>query len=182
MANDGVSSYSVCIQHLFVELISTFGIVEPPEQVSNLVPVLQIWSNKAKKKKRKEEGESNFRQDGELASHLTSSTDGANSPVSLASIQRLLAGMEERIITSVKAQISSNHTNLTKHDQEIQNIDTAINDFQDRITTLEPTVGYLSKENQQLKLKLEDLEKRFRRCNIWAYQKEKKGLKISLPF
>lgn len=87
--------------------------------------------------------------------------------MSLTEIQKLLAGMEEQIIANLSAQISSNHaTNITKHDQTIQAIETAMNDFDERMATMESTLSCLAKENEQLKLKVDDLENKFRRCNI----------------
>lgn len=74
--------------------------------------------------------------------------------------------MEEQIIANLKAQISSNHATMARHDQTIQAIETSMNDFQGRITTLESTMGNLIKENEQLKLKVDDLENRSRSCNI----------------
>lgn len=103
--------------------------------------------------------------ENELVSNSPSKDDDG-SPVSLADMKTLLAGMEERIITNLTTQISSNHANIAKHDQAIQCIENSMNDFQDRITTLESTAGYLSKENEQLTLKLDDLENRSRRYNI----------------
>lgn len=111
-------------------------------------------------------------EDGGLASDLLASKDSAhgdsgnNPAVSLADIQKLLAGMEERIITNLAAQISSNHAAIARHDQTIQAIETSMNDYQGRITTLESITSSLVKENEQLKLKVDDLENRSRRCNI----------------
>lgn len=122
-------------------------------------------------KGKKVENESDGRQDGGLASDLLASSgpphgDSSNPAVSLADIQKVLAGMEEQIIANLKAQISSNHTTIARHDQTIQAIETSMNDFQGRITTLESTMGNLIKENEQLKLKVDDLENRSRSCNI----------------
>lgn len=118
------------------------------------------------KKKDKKHDESE-----ELAADPPASDDSAHgesdSPaVSLADIQKLLTGMEERIITNLSAQIASNHAAVVKHSQAIQDIETSMNDFEGRIATLESTVGNLLKENDQLKLKADDLENRSRRCNI----------------
>lgn len=115
---------------------------------------------------------SESRQDGDLASELLASNDPAhgdndNPPTaSLADIQKLLAGMEERIISSLAAQISANHAAIAKHDQTIQAIETSMNDFHGRLTTLETAVGKFKKENEQLQLKVDDLENRSRRCNV----------------
>lgn len=115
---------------------------------------------KTKPQSKKTEG------DAELGATMASNDGDGTTPVSLTDIQALLAGMEERIITNLTSQISTNHAGIAKHDETIQSIETSMNDFQDRITALEASVGYLSKENEQLKLKLDDLENRSRRCNI----------------
>ncbi|KAK9540227.1 hypothetical protein VZT92_002693 [Zoarces viviparus] len=74
--------------------------------------------------------------------------------------------LEERIITNLTAQISANHATITRHDQTIQAIETSINDFRGRITTLENMVGSFMKQNELLKFKVDDLKNRSRRCNI----------------
>lgn len=123
-----------------------------------------------KGKKAENGGES--RQDGDLASELLASNDPAygdndNPPAaSLTDIQKLLTGMEERIITNLAAQISANHAAIAKHDQTIQAIETSMNDFHGRLTALESAAGKLTKENEQLLIKVDDLENRSRRCNI----------------
>ena len=86
--------------------------------------------------------------------------------MSLTEIQKLLTGMEERIIANLTAQISSNHATIAKHDQTIQAIETAMNDFDGRMVKMESTLSCLAKENEQLKQKVDDLENRPRRCNI----------------
>ena len=121
-------------------------------------------------KSKKAENGSKSRQDVDLASELQASNDPAHgdndAAASLTDIQKLLTGMEERIISSLTAQISANHATIAKHDQTIQAIETSMNDYHDRLTTLESAVGKLTKENEQLQLKVDDLENRSRRCNI----------------
>lgn len=121
--------------------------------------------------KKGKKGENENGQDGGLAPEQLASNEHVqeedDSPAaSLGDIQKLLAGMEERIISSLTAQISANHAAIARHDQTIQAIETSMNDFQGRITTLECTTSKLAKVNEQLQLKVDDLENRSRRCNI----------------
>ncbi|TNN58857.1 hypothetical protein EYF80_030930 [Liparis tanakae] len=116
---------------------------------------------------KKPESESKQVHDGDLASDLaggdTTHGDrhGSNTALfSLADMQKLLAGMEERIINTLTAQISANHATIARHDQKMQAIVTSMNDFQGRITTLEAAVGSFVKENELLKFKVDDLENR----------------------
>lgn len=84
------------------------------------------------KKDKKAENESG--QDGGLALEQSASKgpdedENEDNPpaASLGDIQRQLAGMEERIITSLTAQISANHAAIARHDQTIQTIETSMN-------------------------------------------------------
>ncbi|KAJ4939187.1 hypothetical protein JOQ06_028645 [Pogonophryne albipinna] len=73
----------------------------------------------------------------ELASHASNNSahgEVGNQALSLSDIQKLLTGMEERIIGSLTAQMTSNHAAIIRHDETIQAIETSMNDFQGRIT------------------------------------------------
>ncbi|KAK1889820.1 Capsid protein VP1 [Dissostichus eleginoides] len=99
------------------------------------------------------------------ASNNSAHGEVGNQALSLSDIQKLLTGMEERIIGSLTAQITSNHhAAIIRHDETIQPIETSMNDFQGRITTVESTLADIVQENKQLKLKVDDLENRSRRC------------------
>jgi len=105
----------------------------------------------------------------DLASCDTTHGDGdgnGNPALSLADMQKLLAGMEERIINTLTAQILADHATIDRHDQTIQAIETSMNDFQGRITALEAAVGSFLKEKELMKFKVDDLENRSRRRNI----------------
>jgi len=78
---------------------------------------------------KKNESESKQVHDGGLASDLASGDtthgDGNGNPVlSLADMQKRLAGVEKRIINTLTAQISANHSTIARHDQTIQAIET----------------------------------------------------------
>ncbi|TNN45251.1 hypothetical protein EYF80_044549 [Liparis tanakae] len=70
---------------------------------------------------KKNESESKQVHDGDLASDLSSGDTthgdglGSNPALSLADMQKLLAGMEERIISTLTAQISANHATIARH-------------------------------------------------------------------
>ncbi|KAL3045290.1 hypothetical protein OYC64_013535 [Pagothenia borchgrevinki] len=120
-------------------------------------------------RKTKKSDESGGEEGCELASQASNNSahgEVGNQALSLSDIQKLLAGMEERIIGSLTAQITSNHAAIIRHDETIQAIETSMNDFQGRITTVESTLADIVQENKQLKLKVDDLENRSRRCNI----------------
>ncbi|KAF3856834.1 hypothetical protein F7725_017557 [Dissostichus mawsoni] len=64
----------------------------------------------------------------ELASQASNNSahgEVGNQALSLSDIQKLLTGMEERIIGSLTAQITSNHAAIIRHDETIQAIETA---------------------------------------------------------
>lgn len=90
----------------------------------------------------------------------------SNSPLTLADMEKLLKAMEDRIITKLSDQLSADHATIERHDQTIQGMETSLNDMETRLTTLESTCLALSKENQSLRLKTDDLENRSRRNNI----------------
>ena len=120
-------------------------------------------SSKDKPKGKKSENKNSGK---ELASNQASNVDEESRQVSLTEIQKLLSGMEEIIIANLTSQISSNHATIAKHDQTIQEIETAMDDFDGRMATMESALSRIAKENEQLKLKVDDLENRSRRCNI----------------
>ena len=121
-----------------------------------------------KGKKADESGKDGGLASEQLASNEPSEADNEDNPpaASLGDIQKLLMGIEERIITRLMAQISANHTAIARHDQTIPAIETSMNDFQGRLTTMESTVGKLAKGNEQLQSKVDNLENRSRRCNV----------------
>ncbi|KAK1894097.1 LINE-1 retrotransposable element ORF1 protein [Dissostichus eleginoides] len=118
-----------------------------------------------RKSKKSDDSDGGGEEGCELASQSSNNSVG-NQALSLSDIQKLLTGMEERIIGSLTAQITSNHAAIIRHDETIQAIETSMNDFQGRITTVESTLADIMQENKQLKLKVDDLENRSRRCNI----------------
>lgn len=90
----------------------------------------------------------------------------SNPPLTLADMEKLLKAMEDRIITKLSDQLATDHATIERHDQTIQSMETSLNDMETRLTTLESTCLALSKENQSLRLKTDDLENRSRRNNI----------------
>ncbi|KAK1893399.1 Soluble pyridine nucleotide transhydrogenase [Dissostichus eleginoides] len=86
----------------------------------------------------------------ELASQASNNSahgEVGNQALSLSDIQKLLTGMEERIIGSLTAQITSNHAAIIRHDETIQAIETSMNDFQGRITVESKLVDIVQRTN-----------------------------------
>lgn len=91
---------------------------------------------------------------------------GANAPLTLPDMERLLTSMEDRIITKLSAQLSANRAIIDQHHESIQQLETSLTDTQERLEQLESTCAVLSQANTELKVKLEDLENHARRNNI----------------
>ncbi|KAI4802734.1 hypothetical protein KUCAC02_006311 [Chaenocephalus aceratus] len=92
-----------------------------------------------RKNKKSDESDGGGEEGCELASQASNNSahgEVGNQALSLSDIQKLLTGMEERIIGSLTAQITSNHAAIIRHDETIQAIETSMNDFQGRITTV----------------------------------------------
>lgn len=86
--------------------------------------------------------------------------------LTLPDMERLLTSMEERIIAKLSAQLSANRAIIDQHHESIQQLETSVNVTQERLERLESTCAVLSKDNKELKVKLDDLENRSRRNNI----------------
>lgn len=90
----------------------------------------------------------------------------SNAPLTLADMEKLLNSMEDRIIAKLSVQLSADRATIDRHDQTIQQMETSLNDMEARLLTLKSTCKTLSRENEALKLKTDDLENRSRRNNI----------------
>ena len=90
----------------------------------------------------------------------------ANNLLTLPDMERLLTSMEERIIAKLSAQLSAERAIIDQHHETIQQLETSHNDMHTRLERLESTCAALSKDNEELKVKLDDLENRSRRNNI----------------
>lgn len=89
-----------------------------------------------------------------------------DTPLTQADMGKLLKSMEDRIIAKLSDQLSADQATIERHDQTIQHIKTSLSDIETRLATLKSTCLALSKENESLKLKTEDLENRLRWNNI----------------
>lgn len=85
-----------------------------------------------------------------------------DTPLTQADMGKLLKSMEDRIIAKLSDQLSADQATIERHDQTIQHIKTSLSDIETRLATLKSTCLALSKENESLKLKTEDLENRLR--------------------
>ncbi|KAL7375692.1 hypothetical protein ABVT39_022090 [Epinephelus coioides] len=72
-----------------------------------------------------------------------------------------LLGMEERIIFKLFAQLSAERAIIDQH-KTIQQMETSLNDIQTRRMAVESTCATMTRENEALKLKVDDLENRSR--------------------
>ncbi|KAJ8392643.1 hypothetical protein AAFF_G00073170 [Aldrovandia affinis] len=91
----------------------------------------------------------------------------SNAPPTLADMEKLLKSTEDRIIAKLSIQLSANRVIIDRHEQTIQEVETKwSNHMETRLTTLESTCSALTKENEALRLKTDDLENRSRRNNI----------------
>lgn len=90
----------------------------------------------------------------------------ANTPLTLLDMERLLTSMEERIVAKLSAQLLADRANIDQHHKVTHQLETAANDTQTRIEKLESTCAALFQKNEDLKVKLDDLENRSRQNNI----------------
>ncbi|KAK1904349.1 LINE-1 retrotransposable element ORF1 protein [Dissostichus eleginoides] len=89
-----------------------------------------------------------------------------HAPLTLADMEKLFLSMEERIISKLSVQLSADRATVDRHDQTIQGMEVALNGMETRLQTVESTCTALSRENESLKFKVDDLENRSRRNNI----------------
>ena len=90
----------------------------------------------------------------------------ASNLLTLTDMEKLLTSMEERIIAKLSAQLSAERAIIDQHHETIQQLETSHNDMHTQIERLESSCAALSKDNEELKVKLDDLENRSRRNNI----------------
>lgn len=92
----------------------------------------------------------------------------SNAPLTLADMEKLLNSMEDRILAKLSAQLSADRATIDRHDQTIQHMEMSLTDIDSRprLLSLEATCATLTRENEALKLKTDDLENRSRRNNI----------------
>lgn len=119
-----------------------------------------------KKQNQPAEGSSDDNHDAGSQANQNEPHAANNTPLTLADMEKLLNSMEDRIITKLSAQLSADRATIDRHDQTIQQMETSLNDMESRLLTLEATCATLSKDNEALKLKTDDLENRSRRNNI----------------
>ncbi|XP_060790883.1 V-set and immunoglobulin domain-containing protein 10-like 2 [Neoarius graeffei] len=81
-------------------------------------------------------------------------------------MEKLFKSIEDRIIAKLSSQLSADQATIDRHDQSIQHMEMSRNDMETRLATLESTCIALSKDNDALKFKIDDLENRSRRNNI----------------
>lgn len=81
-------------------------------------------------------------------------------------MERLLTSMEERIIAKLSTQLSADRAIIDQHHKAIQQLETSANETQMRIEKLESTCALLFQNNEDLRVKLDDLENRSRQNNI----------------
>ena len=89
---------------------------------------------------------------------------GAN--LTRADMEKLLLGMEERRISKISIQLSADRATIDRHDETIQQMETSLNDMQTRLMKVESTCEAITRENEALKLKTDDLENKSRRNNL----------------
>lgn len=99
------------------------------------------------------------------------SVDGAAS--SQGDIRELLGGIRSEvaalrveILAELKSSISAVKTSLLEQEQKLKDVEESLTDVDGRVTVLESTCSALSKDNEKLRAKLDDLENRSRRNNI----------------
>lgn len=69
-------------------------------------------------------------------------------------------------ISSLEVKLDTVQTKVADHDHHLSDIDSALNEMNDRIQTLEATCAMLADSNAKLTAKAADLEARSRRSNI----------------
>lgn len=84
----------------------------------------------------------------------------ANTPLTLLNMERLLTSMEERIVAKLSAQLPADRAIIDQRHKAIHQLEAAANDTQTRIEKLESTCAALFQNNEDLKVKLDNLENR----------------------
>lgn len=84
----------------------------------------------------------------------------------LGGIRSEVAALRVEILTELKSSISAVKTSLLEQEQKLKDVEESLTDVDGRVTALESTCSALSKDNEKLRIKLDDLENRSRRNNI----------------
>lgn len=112
------------------------------------------------------EGTSEDSHEAGMQANQNGAQAAGKAPLTLADMEKLLNSTEDRIITKVSVQLSADRSVINRHDQTTQHMETSLNDMESRQLTLEVTCVTLSRENETLILKTDDLENRSRHNNI----------------
>ncbi|KAL1247028.1 hypothetical protein QQF64_034465 [Cirrhinus molitorella] len=84
----------------------------------------------------------------------------------LGGIRSEVATLRVEILAELKSSISAVKTSLLEQEQKLKDVEESLTDVDCRVTTLESTCSVLSKDNEKLRAKLDNLENRARRNNI----------------
>lgn len=110
--------------------------------------------------------EENNPQGANASQKTTFAANTNEAPLTKADMEAMLLSLEERIIAKLSSQLSADRALIEQHDQTIQQMETSMNDMQNRMIAVEATCSRLTKENETLKMKADELENRSRRNNI----------------
>lgn len=101
----------------------------------------------------------------------TQSVDGA--ALCQGDIRELLGGIRSEvaahrveILAELKSSISAVKTSLLEQETKLKDVEDSLTDVDGRVTALESTCSTPSKDNERLRVKLDDLENRSRKNNV----------------
>lgn len=84
----------------------------------------------------------------------------------LGGIRSEVAALRVEILAELKSSISAVKTSLLEQETKLKDVEDSLTDVDGRVTALESMCSTLSKDNEKLRAKIDDLENRSRRNNV----------------
>lgn len=97
---------------------------------------------------------------------MAASVQGEDIRELLGGIRSEVAALRTEILSELKSSISAVKTSLQVQEGKLKDVEESLTDVDGRVASLETTCAALSKDNERMKAKLDDLENCSRRNNI----------------
>lgn len=100
------------------------------------------------------------------ASGMAASTQGDDIRELLGGIRSEVAALRVEILSVLKTSISAVKASLQTQGEKLKDVEESLTNVDGRVTSLETACAALTKDNERMKMKLDDLENRSRRNNV----------------
>lgn len=97
---------------------------------------------------------------------MAASVQGDDIRELLGGIRSEVAALRTEILSELKSSISAVKTSLQVQEEKLKDFEESLTDVDSRVASLETMCTALSKDNERMRAKLDDLENRLRRNNV----------------